>query len=409
MLNTPEGRAWGILLSAFAVFCILIVSVPLGVRWYLLNATVSHETVLEDPIDGTVYIQDPRGTELIATTHRREDVPEGTTIATDEHLRAFLRLYEGSTLTLDYGTRIVLERVRSPRFQVSSRPNEIQIRVEQGQVAIGVGAPLERPLHMAVTTPHADILLNEGSFAVTVAPEQTELSIRPIRPGEATIVAGQESLRFTNGRAQVLTDPPAGVSAIQGPLPPDQDLIVNGNFDSILDRGWEPPEQQRDANDPLGKIEIAPLGGKSVLRFSRYGAETHGETSITQIVDQDVHGFSSLKLDFEVLVNYQSLAGGGYKSTEFPIMVELKYRDPVGNPRSRYWGFYYMDPGTGPEWLTMVNGLKVVQGEWYLFQSDNLLQSMDDIRPVHIESIRVYASGWDWNSAITNISLLVQQ
>jgi hypothetical protein len=159
----------------------------------------------------------------------------------------------------------------------------------------------------------------------------------------------------------------------------------------------------------MGDIEITPLQGKNVLQFSRYGAETHGETSITQTIDQDVHGFTSLQLTFEVLVNYQSLPGGGYKSTEFPIMVELKYRDPMGNSRSRHWGFYYLDPGVGPEWLTMVNGLKVVQGEWYPFQSDNLLQSMDDIRPVHIESLRVYASGWDWNGAITNLSLLVQQ
>jgi hypothetical protein len=409
VLSTPEGRAWGILLTAFAIFCILIVSVPLSIRWYLLNATVAHDTILEEPIDGTVFVQEPRGTELIATTHRREDISEGTTIATDEHLRAFLRLYDGSTLTLDYGTRIVLERVRSPRFGISSRTNEIRIRVEQGQVAIGVGAPMQRPLHMAVTTPHAGITLQEGSFAVTVEPDQTQLTIRAIRPGEATIVAGDESLSFTSGRSVVISDPPIGVSAIQGPLPPDQDLIVNGSFDSVLDRGWEPPQQQRDAKDPLGDIEIAPLGGKSVLRFSRYGAETHGETSITQIVDQDVHGFSSLKLAFEVLVDWQSLPGGGYKSTEFPIMVELKYRDPMGNSRSRYWGFYYKDPGEGPEWLTMVNGLKVVQGEWYPFQSDNLLQAMGDIRPEHVESVRVYASGWEWNSAITNISLLVQQ
>jgi hypothetical protein len=397
------------LLTGFAIFCILIVSVPLGVRWYLLNATVAHDTVLEDPIDGTVYIQEPRGTRLIATTRRREDVPEGTMIATDEHLRAFLRLYDGSTLQLDYGTRIVLERVRSPRFAVSTRPNEIHLRVEQGELTIGVGAAMERALEMAVTTPHADITLQEGSYAVTVAPDHTELSVRLIRPGEATIVAGEETLSFARGRSVVLSNPPAGVAAIQGPLPPDQNLIVNGDFGSVLERGWEPPEQQRDPDDPLGEIEVTPLGGTSVLHFSRYGGKTHGETSITQFIDQDVHAFSSIVLAFDVLVNYQSLPGGGYKSTEFPIMVELKYRDPSGNSRSRYWGFYYLDPGTGPEWLTMVNGLKVVQGELYHFESDNLLQSMEDIRPTHIESLRVYASGWDWNSAIANISLLVQQ
>jgi hypothetical protein len=397
------------LLTAFAIFSILIVSVPLGIRWYILNATIAHETILEDPIDGTVFVREPRGVEMIATTHRRDDVPEGTTIATDEHLRAFLRLYDGSTLTLDYGTSIVLERVRSPRFAISSRPNEIDIRVTQGQAYIGVGAPIERPIEMSITTPHAQVALGEGSFAITVEPEQTELSIRAIRPGEATIVSGDESLTFTSGRSLVVPNSPTGVSAIQGPLPPDKNLIINGSFGSVLDRGWELPQQQRDENDPLGEIEITPLGGKNVLRFRRYGANTHGETSITQIVDQDVHGYSSLKLACEVLVDYQSLPGGGYQSTEFPIMVELKYRDPAGNPRSRYWGFYEADPGTGPEWRTMVNGLKVVQGEPYPFQSDNLLQSMDDIRPVHIESLRVYASGWEWNSAITDIALLVQQ
>jgi hypothetical protein len=409
VLSTPEGRAWGILLTAFAIFCILVVSVPLSVHWYIRNATVAQDVTLEEPIDGTVYVQEPRGTELIATTHRRDDVAEGTTVATDDHLRAFLRLFDGSTLQLDYNTRIVLQRVRSPRFTASPRPNEIRIYVERGQVDIGVSAPMRRAMLMAVVTPHAEITLKEGSFSVGVGAEQTELAIRTIRPGEATITAAGETLRLASGRCLVRDPVPQGMSAIQGPLPPDQDLVVNGSFESVLDRGWEEPEQQRDPADPVGDIGIAATDGKPVLEFSRYGAETHGETSITQIIDQDVHRFTSIRLTFEVLVNHQSLAGGGYKSTEFPIMVELKYRDPLDNLRSLYWGFYYLDPGTGPEWRTMVNGLKVVQGEWYPFQSDNLLQSMGDIRPEHIESLRVYASGWDWHSAITDISLLVQQ
>ena len=59
----------------------------------------------------------------------------------------------------------------------------------------------------------------------------------------------------------------------------------------------------------------------------------------------------------------------------------------------------------------MVNGIKVVQGEWYPFETENLMQdqSMRDIRPAHVDAVRVYASGWDWDSAITNIALLVQE
>jgi hypothetical protein len=356
-----------------------------------------------------VYVKDPRGTELVAVTQRHEHIPEGATIATDEHLRAFLRLFDGSTLTLDNSTEVVLKRIRAPRYQLSPRPNEVLIHVEQGQVAIGVAAPMDRDLQMGVRTPHADIELQEGSFSLTVDPSHSQLTVRPIRPGEATITAGNQRRRFTSGRVRALDPSTHSGSLIQGPLPPGQDLIVNGDFSSMLDRGWHEPEQQRDPNDPLGGIEIVPLGGKNVLSLRRYGAQTHGETSLTQVIDQDVHGFSSLKLAFELRVDHQSLPGGGYQSTEFPIMVELKYRDPMDNPRSRYWGFYYLDPGTGPEWRTMVNGLKVIQGEWYPFESDNLIHTMGDIRPEHVESVRVYASGWDWDTAITNISLLVQE
>jgi hypothetical protein len=381
-----------------------VVSVPLLVRWYLIDATNSEETTLGDPMDGAVYVKEPRGVDFIRVTERDEHIAEGVTIATDERLRAFLRLFEGSTLTLFNDTQVSLVRVRSPRFAASPHGNQIQIRVDRGRVAIGVASPLKRALQMTVKTPHADILLEEGNFSVVVAEADTQVTVRGVRPGKATITANGEMRQFTGGRCRIATD-----GSIEGPFPPEQNLIVNGEFTAVLDRGWEQPERQRQLeSDPLGEVRTVPVQGKNVLAFRRLGAVTHGETSIIQRIDKDVRDFSSLKLGCEVRVNAQSLAGGGYESTEFPVMLELMYRDAVGNPRSRFWGFYYLDPGTGPEWRTMVNGLKVIQGEWYLFETDNLMQSMADLRPVHIDSLRVYASGWDWDSEITNISLLVE-
>ncbi|MBN1583140.1 MAG: hypothetical protein JXA89_20695, partial [Anaerolineae bacterium] len=191
---------------------------------------------------------------------------------------------------------------------------------------------------------------------------------------------------------------------------PEQNLIVNQDFDAVLGSGWEEPASYRqDERDPLGETKIVAVNERTMLSFKRLGARTHGEQSTIQHVDKDVRDFSSLKFGCEVQVNYQSLAGGGHVSTEFPIMVELKYKDAFGDSRSRYWGFYYLDPGTGPEWKTMINGIKVVQGEWYLFESDNLMQTMGELAPVYIESIRIYASGWDFDSAITGVSLQVKE
>jgi hypothetical protein len=197
---------------------------------------------------------------------------------------------------------------------------------------------------------------------------------------------------------------------IEGRLPPEENLILNHDFTSPLGLGWEVQLQQRDdESDPYGKVEIAFQDGKNMLSFARYGARTHGETSVIQYVDKEVRDVESLALSFEVLVEEQTLRGGGYASTEFPVMVELQYKDAQGNARSEYWGFYYLDPGSGPNWLRMVNGHKIPQSEWYLHETGNLMRTLGDNRPVHIDAVRIYASGWSWDSAITNVSLLVRE
>jgi hypothetical protein len=56
MHNNPERLAWTVLLLAFTTFCVLAVAIPLGVRWYLLNATTA-ETTAVTSVRGTVLAQ----------------------------------------------------------------------------------------------------------------------------------------------------------------------------------------------------------------------------------------------------------------------------------------------------------------------------------------------------------------
>jgi hypothetical protein len=405
VFGTPESKAWAAVWIGFIIFCTLLVSIPLLIRSHVVNATTAQKTMLEDPIDGVVNVKKPGESDFIRVTERNPEIPEGAAIATDENFRAFLRLFDDSTLTLYDNTEIVLERVRAARYAASRKPNDIQFRVNRGRVGVAVASPIKGTSHLGVYSPHAYVMLKEGSYSVVVDEEQTHIAIRTIRPGEATIITEDEKKWFNRGLCRVVDDLP-----IEGPLPPEQNLIVNSDFSSPLGRGWEEqPPQRQEETDPLGMAQIVVRDGKTLLSFARDGASTWGESSIIQRIDKDVRDFSSLRMSFEVLVNAQSLAGGGYKSTEFPVMVELQYKDVNDDSRFKYWGFFYMDPGTGPEWVKLVNGTKVVQGEWYFFESENLMQTLGEIRPVHIENVRVYASGWDWNSAITNISLLVQE
>jgi hypothetical protein len=403
--NSVLNRAWVVVVAGFVVFCTIVVGVPLGVRYYIVSAMVVEDTILEEPIDGVVYVRLPGATGMIAATERNSEIPEGAAIATDEHLRAFIRLFDDSTLTLDNSTEVVLERVRAPRFDASTKPNDLQIRVLRGRVGIAVASPIKGTAHIGVHSPHAYMQLKEGSYSVVIDETETQLAVRTIRPGEATVITADDRLALSSGRCRIVEG-----QAIEGPLPPEQNLIVNGDFSSPLGRGWDVQPAQRDSEtDPYGSAEIVVQGGKTLLSFSRAGARTHGETSIIQAIGKDVRDFESLKVSFEVLVNSQSLRGGGYESTEFPVMVELRYRDSADVPRSQYWGFYYLDPGTGPGWRPMVNGTKIPQAEWYLFETDNLMRALGDARPARIEGVRVYASGWDWDSAITNVAVLVQE
>lgn len=404
MWNTPEQRAWAIVLAGFVIFCVLIVTVPLSVRWYLINDTVSPHTALK-PIAAAVRVRTPKEKEFLYVIQDRDNLAEGTVIATDEYSRAFVRLFENSTLTLYNDTEIVLVRVRTPRFGFSSKSNEIVIQVNRGRVTIGVAPPAppkERPLNIVVQTPHARMTLEEGGYSLLVGNAGTQVTARL---GKAVIAAGDDKVTCRNGRCRVTP----GMS-IEGPLPPEQNLIANGEFTSVLGSGWgEIVATRDDEADPWGEARIVAIDDRTTLHFQRTGARTHGELSTTQRIDKDVRDFASLKFSCEVRVDQQSLPGGGFESTEFPIMVELTYKDALGDTRACYWGFYYLPPGTGPEWRPLVNGLQVVQGEWYVFESQNLIELLGDQAPVYIDSVRIYASGWDFESAITNVSLQVTE
>lgn len=404
MWNTPERRAWLIVLSGFAIFCTLLVTVPLGVRWYLVNSTLASSVFLK-PIEAAVRVRTVQERDFRVVIQDRDDLHEGMVIATDEYSRGFVRFFENSTLTLYNQTEIVLLRARTPRFAFSPRHNEIVIQLNRGRVAIGVAPPApprERPLEMVVQTPHARVTLEEGNYSLLVGANETQVTSRV---GKAILYTAGEKVTCRNGRCRVVPGQP-----VEGPLPPEQNLIVNGNFTSLLGSGWQEVVATRvDDGDPLGEARIVSVDGRMALRFERLGARTHGELSTTQRIEKDVRDFTALKFSCEVRVDHQSLAGGGFESTEFPIMVELVYKDTLGNTRALYWGFYYLPPGSGPEWRPLVNGIKVVQGEWYLFESANLMSELGERAPVYIDHVRIYASGWDFESAITNVSLLVTE
>lgn len=418
-LNT---LVWGILLTAFAIFCAIVIGVPLSVRAYLYNSTVQLRPSLE-AIKGTVLLHEPGAAEPVAVSMtdplmqdvpRVRDVRPGSVISTDETSLGTLTFYRNDgqqenvlgTIQLYHSTRLTLIDSVSPRFAgISPHPDRIALEVDAGQVRVVVARLGDKAPMVEVQTPHGQALLDEGSYSVRVTERLTEVVVRY---GGATVLANGSGVELTTGqRTQV-----AEGEAPALPMPAAQNLIVNGNFTESLLPAWQVDQFQASAEAEPGRAEIVIAGGRRAVFFSRMGKNgIHSEVGISQVINRDVLDYESLVLRIDVQLLYQSLSGGGYLSSEFPVMVRIDYKDVYGFDRFWVHGFYYQNvdqyPIQADLWGNLM-GEQIPHAVWYPYESPNLLTALGDLRPARIHSIRIYASGWNFQSMVSEVSLIAE-
>jgi hypothetical protein len=158
-------------------------------------------------------------------------------------------------------------------------------------------------------------------------------------------------------------------------------------------------------------VKIIDTGGQKAAHFESQGQDSlHTEIGIEQPINKSVQDFDSLRVQLDVRLNNQSLAGGGTLGSEFPMMIHLAYEDADGNDRDWYHGFYYTpSPDNWIVYDTPDNSSeRLVRFLWYPYESNNLLDSLGSAKPVYLKSIRIYASGWLYDAYVTNIALLAQ-
>ncbi len=400
MTRDPQRMAWVVLLVALGINCALVTSIPLTVRWYLTNATISREATLE-VITGTVLVYEREGNTPIGVTGTTS-VPEGSTIRTDSSSRAFLTFFDNSTATLSFDTETRLATMRCPRFAFSPKPDSLVLDIAAGQVNIGVAVPVDRPVEFLATSPHMVASLAEGSYSVKVTSDSSRAIVLHLGTAEVTgqgrTVTLEQRERTTVNRGQEPQEPVAAA----------QNLVVNGSFEKDLSVGWDAyNEQGGDGGEVDGEVSLVELSdtdGRGV-RFFRTGSEgNHCETVISQDLNEEISDLAtSVRLHLQVRLINQSLSGGGYLSSEYPLMIRLEYEDVYGSESHWTHGLYYQNRDNNP---TMY-GERIPHDVWYNYESDNLLETIYP-RPARLKSLLVYASGWDYESMVTDISLVVE-
>jgi len=406
MRRNPERLAWVVMLTAFIIFCTLAVSIPLSIRWYLTNATKAHEAKVTC-LEGTAVIEDPQhGTATPLLKGETISIPEGTVVSVDETAQAVLTLFDQSLVRLFPRTSISLERMRSPRFSISTRPAQIIIYAKGGRLWANTALRGSSPVEFRVESLQAHTLFAEdGGYTVEVSNERTEVIVQR---GTAKIIA--TSLPSSPAAEVTLSSRQRTVVEIGkpplAPLKAERDLLVNGDFKAPLSTGWTAfNDQGGDGGDIDGEVSLVIDEGRRAVRFYRTGGEfNHCETIIEQEINHDLPDpLITLKVRAVVKLVNQSLSGGGYLSSEYPLMIRIRYRDMYLSENEWIHGFYYQNIDNNPT----MNGQEIPQGKWYFYESENLLDVLP-IPPRRIIWLRVYASGWSYESLVSEISLIVE-
>ncbi len=400
MRQNAERVAWVILLLALATLCVIIIVVPLGTRWYLLAAE-RHQEAMVESIQGTVIVEPPVGVSAIPLSKGQSMmIREGAVVRVDETSEAVITFFDHSFMRLFPSSTIRVERLRARKYGMSTLPNTVFLSLLGGRLQIGTALCFEAPLDFRISTLQGQVHLDaDGSYAVEANNERSEVTAYR---GRADVSAAGQSVALDTRQRTVMEinqtpSPPTGVA---------RNLIVNGEFTEPLEKGWRAyNDQGTDGGAADGEVRIVEAEGRLAAHFFRTeGYGNHCETILDQVMDQPIPDqVTSLRVRASVQVRHQSLSGGGYLSSEYPLMVRITYRDAYDNENEWVQGFYYQNNDNNP----ITYGMQIPRGRWFAFESSNLLETLP-VRPFRILRVRVYASGWDYESLISDISLIAE-
>ncbi len=389
-------RAWFVLFLSFLGFLVLAATLGYGVIVYLRSAVEVRGATLQVVAGETVFVRDKTdGSWRQAVGEAR--LREGEAVRTLGESKAFVAFFDGSNMLVFPGTELQILEVRNARFL--SKVRTFRIGLKAGSVRLAVAPSAEFPrVHFQVETPTATMVVRrqEGaSVRIDVSGEAGLASSFMVRRGEASVTAQGATVRVPEGTRVTV---PYGAA----PNEPDYsgiELVTNGNFAAGTD-GWQTNRPEAaDGTDQNGEVYFLSDQPGASVRLARLGGNnTHADLGISQTLNWDVSDFDSLQLRLRFKVDYHSLSGGGVLASEYPLIVKLIYKDAFGRSQEFYRGFYYHNEDGNP----VDNGQQVVQGQW----TDLALDLFSLVpRPTYLVSVSLFASGHDFDSKISYISI----
>ncbi|MCL5257318.1 MAG: hypothetical protein M1319_05925 [Chloroflexi bacterium] len=396
----PERVAWFVLALSFLLFLSLCGATGAAAYFYRSTATETRNAKLE-LIDGDSVFVRERGYSDWRQATNGMTLSEGDAVRTGTSSRALVTLFDTSTILLSGDTEIVIVDMKTSRY--ISRTKQVRYTQTSGRTRVGMAALEDYSRYdFEVTTSQANVLFDVpgGSYLVEVGNTNDVPFTRvEARRGTASVSGAGTTVSVDEEQKTIVNQ--GGVPS--SPNSAQRELLANGDFGKQMEHWSETYDQGGDGGDVFGKVTLTnqAIAGKptNVVEFRRVGGNTdYAETGIHQNLNAEVVDFINLRLKLDARIAYQSLSGGGSQSSEYPLMVRIRYLDANGNPAEWYHGFYYQNDDGNP----VRDGEKVEEDMWQTLQID--LRDMYP-RPVTIKSLDIFAAGHDYDTLVANISL----
>ena len=316
---------------------------------------------------------------------------EGDRLRTDGAAQVTMQFFDDTSLTVFGNTEVQLTKAQSSRFNRDH--TTLEITLVRGKVEVDVPRSLDMGevriwLPYGSTTP-----LNPGSYAIRVGPNS---QVR-VHQGDAEVFTTAYDMYHLNAGERMELNP----TGVVGPLVATEELVTNGDFSDGM-TGWalEQAAGFPEGGDIVGYASLVEDENRKTVGFSRLGSGNyHFGTQLTQKINMDVSEYHNLRLSLSFVIHYQSLSGGGYLGSEYPLRVRVDYQTADSEAFVVY-GFYYQNTAKN----RTDHGVEVQKDTWVNYTAPiNLMTLLP--RPQRIQSIEISASGWDLESRIGSVSL----
>ncbi len=420
-----QRLAWAVMALGFLVFSLVIAGgLWAGFNYYVAQPNDPHKALVQRAHGSKLEVRHA-GQKTTVTVSDRLDLVEGDTVQTDDNTDALITLFDRSTIQLSYNSNLILQRMRSSRFQTQAKYFKLILNSGQLKVASAAVQPYDE-MKMLINTPDEAVSISVDANSVAVI-NVADPPLGGVRLTASTAL-GKMHVK-TNGQwQQILPEQMAQIGHLEEPLAVQvqraaNELVANGTFKAaassgnlnLVAEGWTLTHIPATTTDPPAVVQVITQTVGSPTHFVQLARSAAGrppqdvvEVDLRQEINKVVSYYTRLDFSAQIQIAAQSAVGPGV----YPLKVRVTYEDADG--KQGFWdrNFYAL---TGAPNFTPGDTAFLIQDPpiWWVPAiapvaptqpaTWDLLQQVP--RPARITSLELIVTGYSFNVSATNISL----